>query len=278
MFIKNTGVKNLISLASIGEELKKGQSIPIKDDAYWNSDIQIALKMGWITADSVPVKKLGDDEEEIIIEDRMIECENTHHRPIAINEKDSDGKPLLVGYTKEVRPGQRFTLRESELDTHAIKNAISRGMIKILSSASHKHNSEETTLNVTGSMKSIFDTQDDVVDMGLDTNEEMSTPESIIDPEPIKDERGIVWNMPDEVASVKTVPMMNVITDENPDPVDSNRDDPKRRSVVVDPNKTRYRKLTEDKDITFVDHTEEESRKTSHPVMKQAKVSEIDVA
>ena len=67
----------------------------------------------------------------------FIECENTHHRSIALNESD-----------RGIRPGQRFNLKAIALDTPEIKNAISQGMIKVISSASHKSFADETTVNI----------------------------------------------------------------------------------------------------------------------------------
>ncbi len=260
MFIKSTGVKNLLVLNSIKQELRKGQELPIRDDEYWNNDVQVALKMGWITASGVPVKKMDSGEEVPVIEEQVIECENTHHRSIALNQHEMG-----------IRPGQRFNLKESDLDTPAIKNAISREMIKVISSVSHKSFANETTVDISPSKK-LFENEDDdrfgdVVDVGLETNEELSTPTIV------EDTKGVKWNAKEEVVSVS---MTNVITDDNPAPVDPNKDDPKGRSVVVDPNKARFLKYNRDENITFIDQDGEADRIIKHPTMDvQAKKQAI---
>ncbi len=263
MFIKSTGKKNIIDLFSIKQQISRNQELPIKDDEYWNPDIQVALKMGWITASGAPVQRT-DSGEVAFTEERVIECENIHHRSIALNQN-----------AREIRSGQRFNLKESEIDTPAIRYAISNGMIKIISSVSHKSDFSEATVDIDSDDSNILDSMeddnDDMVDVGLDTNEELSAPTVV------EDNKGVMWNTKDDV---RVAPVMtNVITDENPDPVDSNRDDPKGRSVVVDPNKARFLKYRSDENITFVDQEGESERIMKHPTMnphaKKQAVSDV---
>lgn len=268
-------IKGVLDLSSIKTQFKKGQSLNVRDDDYWQSDVQSAIRMGFLKVEG----KLNNESEED--GDKVFKCKNTHIRSISMNENSS-----------EIKPGQTFILRQRELESPAVKNAISRGMIKVLSTGSEE--ASEVSVNVTKLLKGQdqgveriegFEEEDDG-DLGIanlltgkkkpkvqtDTNEEISTPTVIIkesDIRPIKDEKGVDWNAPVEERQVFQVKSpTNIITSDHPDPVDSNIGDPKGKSVVMDPNKqSRYMNYMKDDSVVFVDKSQEKERIDAHPTM-----------
>jgi len=262
-------IKGVLDLASIRQQLVKGQVLHLKDDDFWNADVQTALKMGWVVSKGTPTQAATSQ----YTGNRKIKCVNTHHRSISMRQNE-----------REIRPGQTFVLPESDMDTPAVRAAVAKGMIKPLGVADAESEDSEGKVYVKKRLEGVALTPEHqtepTVDLGhaptpslqldepdgegivrvdLDTNEELSSPTII------KDNKGVTWNKSEEISGPS-----NIITDENPAPVDPNVGDPKRTSVVVDPNKARLNAYVANKDqnITFVDRLEKQERIASHPKLK----------
>ncbi len=255
-------IKGVLDLGSIHQQLVKGQVLHLKDDDFWQTDVQTALKMGWVVSKGTPSPANISP----YTGNRMIKCVNTHHRSISMRQNE-----------REIRPGQTFVLPEQDMDTPAVRAAVARGMIKPLGvaaaegtesegkvyvkkrlegvSLTPEHQSSPTEIEISDDMVA----SEGVVKVELDTNEELATPAII------KDKKGVTWNKSEDI----TGPSM-VITDEHPAAVDPNINDPKRTSIVVDPNKTRLNAYiaSKEQNITFVDRAQEREKIASHPKLR----------
>ncbi len=213
MLIKGTEKlqKRTLNLASINQQITISSSLPIRDDDYWNSDIQMAMKMGLIEVDGEPGQQTSNDgiEEERV--DRIIKCKNIYSRSITMNEIDM-----------EIKPGQTFVLKESQLNYPDIRAAIGKGLIAVMEANVDADYSESSfsILDITEDLPeeseqedenmNISDSQQKLVEsvqehQSLETNEEIVSPMNIIDtenPNPISvnktpegmPTKGVIWN------------------------------------------------------------------------------------
>lgn len=212
MFIKGTEKlqKRTLDLSSINQQITISSSLPIRDDDYWNSDIQMAIKMGLVEAvgeNSEQAAEDGTEEERV---DRIVKCKNVYSRSITMNEIDM-----------EIKPGQTFTLKESQLDQSDLRAAIGKGLIEVIEASSGSDYSEsvfsmsgiaddlpeeseqEDDIDMSGSQQKLVDSVQG--HQSFETNEEIMSPTNVIDtekPDPINvnktDEgmptKGVVWN------------------------------------------------------------------------------------
>ena len=258
-------IKGVLDLSSIKMQLKKGQSLNVRDDDFWQSDVQTALSLGFLRSEGSVQNDCKEDG------NKVVKCKNTHCRSISMKENDA-----------EIKPGQVFTLKQKEIESPAVKSAVSRGLIKILSMASEEV--DEGSVSVTKLLSGEEDIEIDgfeeddvsISDLltkkpAIDTNEEIPAATVIIKEaniKPVKDTKEVVWNQHQEDMEVRSIESTTkVITSEDPDPVDANEGDPKGKSVVVDPNKTRYQKYKKDENVIFVDKESEKERIQAHPTM-----------
>lgn len=256
MIIKGTDtIRGILDLYSIKQQLKKGQSLSIKDAEFHNSDIQIALSMGWLEARNTSTSQggeKGDDE-------KQVQCLNAYHQPIGLSQFPTD-----------ISPGQRFYLSRADLDLPNIKAAVKQGMITVLEEGEEVELSEATV-----HVNKYLGLPDEVAsDDKLDTNEEIMVPTQQSKPKKIKDKKkDVVWNRVPTKEGVKTVePATDVITSSNPVAVDSNKGDPRKNTIVMEAG--RAKKTTMKKDITmveeqFVDAEETAERVKSHPILSK---------
>ena len=79
--------KKTLDLYSIKLQIQSSKTLPINDSDFYNSDVQIAHKMGLIeVVGDVPAINTGLLAEKIEdTEERMIKCKNIHARSIASN-------------------------------------------------------------------------------------------------------------------------------------------------------------------------------------------------
>jgi len=259
-------IKSVLDLSSIKHQLVKGQTLHLRDEDFWKPDIQTALTMGWIVTKTSPSSPEAVQTQ--VSGNRYIKCINNHHRSISMREND-----------REIRPGQVFTLKESEMDSGAIRAAVSKGIIKPLGVADADQETDtEGRVHVTKRMQEIEDIAlpsveldtaeqngEGTVKLDLETNEEVVSSSVVVE-----DTKGVVWNK----TSIDTP--SDVIQDENPPSVDPNVGDPRRNSIVVDPNKARLNAYVANKEvnITFVDQAEKQQRIDSHPKLKNKPVPE----
>jgi len=272
-------IKGVLDLGSIKQQLVKGQTLHLKDDDFWKPDVQTAIKMGWIKTKASPS---GPEEVKanVPLGSRYIKCINNHHRSIGLSGKD-----------QEIRPGQVFTLKESEMDSVPIRSAISKGIIKPLGVANPAQDTAEAgsegRIHVSKRMQElegvelpgesepapeVIETEDvetaageGVVKLDFDTNEEVSS-------DVVEDNKGVVWN------KVGIDTPSEVIEDDQIKEVDPNADDPRRHSIVVDPHKARLNAFAANQpaEITFVDKNEDLERRASHPKLKDQPLPDED--
>jgi len=115
MIIKGTDkIRGVLDLSSIGLQLTKKTVFSISDNDYWNSDVQSAIKMGFITSAAQPDKSDSDPE-------KVVKCVNNYHRPITIK---------ILG-NQEIKPKHTFTIKEKHLSNPDINAAVKRGMIGV---------------------------------------------------------------------------------------------------------------------------------------------------
>jgi len=259
-------IKGVLDLGSIRQQLVKGQTLYLKDDDFWKSDVQTAIKMGWIKTKANPSSPEGV-KSQAPLGDRYIQCVNNHCRSISMREND-----------REIRPGQVFTLKESEMDSPAIRAAISKGLIKPLGVASSKKDEvgTEGRVHVTKRMQediaSPVESETEVIESEVvETAEgegtvklDFETNEDVISSVVVEDNKGVVWN------KVGIDTPSEVIEDDQIKEVDPNADDPRRHSIVVDPHKARLNAYVTNKpaEIKFVDADETKQRRAAHPKLK----------
>ena len=246
MLIRGTKkIRGILDLYSIKQQLKPGQSLIIPESDYWQSDVQMAVRMGLVQSDLPKEKK---DPAKKPDKDKMIKFKNVHHRSIGFE-----------GHKEEIASGQEFFLSEVEIETNPIRNAIAKGMIKVIGSTKEVAEDDEVTVNVFKKMKP------EEKDISIDVNEELPMPTVV------KDNKGVVWNISSD--TVKGVELVShVIESDTPNAVDSNTGDPKRSSIVMDPNKAHNKK---DDTIVFVDKEEDIRHAASHPKLKPKNI-EVD--
>ncbi|KKL61095.1 hypothetical protein LCGC14_2198740 [marine sediment metagenome] len=256
MIIKGTNsIKGVIDLSSIPLQMTKGQSVTIKDSDFYNSDVQTALKMGWLVAEGKPSVI-----EEIIDEEKEVLCLNAHHRPLGLSQFDTD-----------ISPGQSFRLKASDLNLPDIKMAVEKGMITIVPDSVPTDYTEATV-----SVGQALSVPDDGINLedALDTNEELIVPTKLLQPKTaIKDKKKpVVWNKSAEVKAVQSP--TQVINTFHPKPVNPNVGDPKRSSIVMSPTgrpqKTAMRRGIQEaitEDLEFIDESSEKERRSKHPIL-----------
>lgn len=273
--IKGTpNIKSVVDLYTIKKQVTKTSKFTIQDSEYWNSDVQAAVKMGLITSEDVPTAATTAEE------DKPVRCKNTHSRSINIL-----ARPTPVG------PGAEFTLTQKEIQHPDIQVAIAKKMITPIESCDKpakdvsegvltvsKIIAREENKSKLKQRKAQQERQETTRrrHIDLETNDEVPPLANVITeekPAPVKapDERkkSIVWNPTREktTETAKRVPRLNlddsqsngVITSDEPEAVDANQNDPRRKSVVI---------ADHNEEITFVDEKQEIDRIKSHPKLK----------
>lgn len=183
-----------------------------------------------------------------------IQLRNLHDKAISLN-----------ALTAPVNPGAIFTLPEEEMNTPGIQGALAKGMLEVVSRVQPQPLIEEATIQIDDVFADDTDVShaDDSVPMDMfETNEEANKP-VVID---------------------------SVIDTPNPDPIEpKDIPDPKKKSVVWNPNKerlahtqthmdsvtahktsktTQKEKSVDVSEISFVDEELDEQRRQSHPILK----------
>ncbi len=300
MYIKGTDkIKGLLDLSSVKLQLAKNSILPINDNDFWNSDIQIALKMGYISAMGSP--QIDGDGNEVSTE-RSVRCINQLDRTLQ-----------LPGLNEQIGPNREFTIKESELNNPHIRAAVSRGLIKVMEILDTDDAFDEAFLDLgeeweeeqgeqyeekkaeaeafqgqilTPAQQALLNAAK-TKQVKLDTNEEIGTPTRVIDtdnPDPITTQpddpkrKSVVWN-PDGVEKKKPKKIANFIESAHPEEVNANENDPKGSTVVVNPSgqplvstmKGSLINTTESDDLSFVDEESKVQKRAAHPILgKQA--------
>ena len=197
-------IANLLEIPSLKQQIKKNQSLTIKDDSFWNHDVQVAVKMGYISTDSsensssMPVENLD-----------KVEFKNVSNKPITISgmlvnhgkifkeNLQSMGEPnpkknkdIKVSVT--VLPNASIFIHESDLNNEDLLLTVKAGLLKQISSPVY----EPAVKNNNNTEEFELETTEDCSDKRLDFNEEI------------------------------------VIKRSN----NKDKDDPRRFSIIVDPN------------------------------------------
>lgn len=243
MVINGTSkIKGVIDLPSIKQQLKKGQLLHIRNNDYWNNDVQMAIKMGFVTSTDIP-----NDDNDVDSDDTPVRCKNNFHRSIGLNQNKS-----------EIKPGQEFVLTRKELEEKSIRAALSKGIITIISDP-NDNTTKETTVNITKGLSVPGDgINTSEPELTLDTNEEITIPSKLIEPKIIKDQKKVIWNAkPGEEIVVKNT---------------SGDADPKQHTIIAGRDGPKdvamKRRIDMEEDISFVDKKEDADRIQKHPILK----------
>lgn len=269
MVIKGTSkIRGVLDLNSIKRQIKSNDTMPISDNDYWNSDVQVALKMGYITAvgdEKAPTSEHGEP-------DRIVKLTNKLRTPLNIPSQ-----------THAVPAGAQFTMRESELRDPDVRLAVSKGLIQVLSVLDEEKPSEgvlnlqgdttqetlspdnakkeeekefqhKTEDNLTPAQRAFLNAQKKVQkdQPDLDTNEELPEPKT-------------------------TKNSSNIIDTETPDEVKSNQvPDSLGKSVVFNPTGQKPINVIKNAHVanpkegpSFVDQEQEKERVDKHPKLNQ---------
>jgi hypothetical protein len=267
----------VLDLPNIKKQLGKDDSVPLSDVEFWSSDVQIALKMGYLTATG-DVIQFPDADGEV---ERVIKLVNKHKTPLN-----------LPGRTDSISAGAQFTLRESELQNMDIRSAIAKGIIGVISSVDVANEEEEGFIKL-GEAPSV-PTEAPVPDISqppseeflknlspaqrslllaaqkakettaekppkLDTNEEISAPTKIVEPN-------------------------RIIDTENPPPIEtSDIPDALGKSVIFNPTGAKPLRIMKNASVTipktnrgiaFVDQEQTQERIEQHPTLKPQEQAE----
>lgn len=240
MVIKGTDkIRGVLQLPTIKKELGKGKVVHITENDYHTQDVQIALRMGLVQlVDKGPPPTLNDDGQEV---DRSVVCKSIYSRSIS-----------LPGMKQEIKPNQRFTLKESELNSGPIRAAISKSMIEVVSVSGDESVYSEGKLKVSDKM-------DDATDTDV---EPAATPElspaqrALIEAMEKNHNRTRKLDTNEEISSLK------VIDSETP-PAVTKKDipDPRKQSVVFNP--TGENPIQTNKNAVYTTGKKEQPIKTS---------------
>lgn len=243
MVIKGTNkIKGVLDLSSVGLQFKEGATFSISDKNYWNSDVQAALKMGYIVSAGDPTKGGSDDAP------KVVRCVNSYHRALTLKALGD----------KEIMPNHSFTMPESKMNNPDIKAAINKGMITVTQIINTSDYSEgfleigslfekESAKKKERDKKEAEAFKNKQKQIELETNESLSSLGEVVEDNPKQD---VVWNPKSKqpVNSIKnavrtsavdagdktdTLVPENVIDTANPDPVQAK--DINKNSVVVNP-------------------------------------------
>ena len=259
--IKGThGIKGVLELSNVKLQVVKGGSYSLSDDDFHSSDVQIALKMGYITHESATKEKKQDNNDE----SRKVRCRNTHIRSLSL--------PVFSG---EIKPEQEFIINEADLKNDHIQAAVAKGWLDVVSTVDPSDYSE-------GFMK--------IADIFAE-QQSKEEPEKRTEANEFKQE---LENMFDEEKEFETneeltisVTPSNIIDTENPEPIDpKNIPDAKKSSVTWNPTNapvinemkntdtTPLVKEGQGDEMSFVDKEAEEQRIKSHPKLKNKEVEQ----
>lgn len=274
MIIKGTEkIRGVLNLSSIKQQLGKKSACNISENEFWNNDVQTALGMGFITA-------VGGGQQQNV--EKTVQCTNIHNKK-AISLKALNNRAIY--------PSERFYLKESDLETPDVRDAINKGIIAIVK-VQNVQPVQETDLVMEEPQN---ESAPEVVE--LETNEALPTLSQTIEKtkDPIS-AKHIIWNanrdnkIVAKITENKTSPT-KIIDSETPDPVNANEGDPKRAVVLSNPNsnvhnsmknavawnptgKTIEKTYKPERGISFVDDDAE--RIAKHPVLSKTKTVTVE--
>lgn len=255
--IKGTSkIKGALDLSDVGLQLSAGDAYTITEEQFNTYGVQMAVKLGFLTHTTSNALKSSNS--------INITLRSIYDRSITLNDISS-----------EIRPGSTFILPEDRVAALDIQNALAKGMIEIVSSSTPVK-PEKTEVEL----------KDPFENLDSEFSEPMSGTEGVsVDPELDTD----------FLETNEEIEIHNVIDTEKPAPVQENDiDDPKRKTIVWNPNKDPlpHTKTAMDAigvqnkeehspisdsvdvgDISFVDDELDESRIKSHPVLKDQDIT-----
>jgi len=300
-------VRGVIDLSCIRWQPKAGQATTVNEKDFMQRDVQDAIRMGFVSVvnrtkpTEAEVQAQNEENYSAPIEnERVILCKNMSNNDLSFRLTQDDRfsmageekKPLDMGFT--VAPGATFTLTESQLSLGFIQAAIQKGTVQVIGPVESNANYTETSVDVSDVYEE-FEQTDGQTELNveaksreLDVNEELT-------------------------ARPRRVEPSNVITDEDPDPVDSTagesqtnpqtwnpagdeqiKDTRKRKkskvatdkpNVISDENpepvdvdegsETKVAAWTPSSEIKFVDE-EQDLKKTEEAGLKKPKAEDLD--
>lgn len=233
-------IKGIVDINSLKLQIKKGSVYTITNDQLYSSDIQTAIKLGLIQ-----IVKTEEQPSEPKSQDR-VELRNVSSKPITIVIDDVSLEPTEVFKMNKkefksitLQPQQTLFVKEHQLKNSDLKNAISAGLLGVVTNKSSNINLKESNVSVACEIHPLNKPD-------LETNEELFT--------------------------------ANVIDTDTPKPITSQDipDDRKVKSVVWNPTKRpvigKQMKSEpwepKDNELSFVDKEEEQRKIDSHPTLK----------
>ncbi len=271
MIIKGTPrIRGMLDLPTIKKQLGKNDSLPVSDVEYWSSDVQIAIKMGYLTAEGAVERYPGPDGEV----ERVIKLVNKNNKA-----------PLnLPNQNHSIPPGAEFTLKESEIQNSDIRSAISKGLIEVVN-AVEENTADEGFVRLGGAPKVTAKTAPKevaapVYDAQLDnlTPAQRALFDAVQKNQPKKETPQPDLDINEElVGPVRIVEPANVIDVENPPPITSDDiPDALGKSVIFNPTGDQPVRLMKNATVsgpkrevlTFVDKLQESERIQQHPTLK----------
>lgn len=269
MVIKGTSrIRGVLDLNSIKQQIGKDDSIPISDNDFWNSDVQIAINMGYITAVGDATAPELDGEL-----DRVVKLVNKLRTPLNIPNQ-----------THSISPGAQFTLRESELQTPDIKQAISKGLIQILN-VIKEENATEGFVSLEASAEATEDAQADAdADFANELTPAQRALRSAMQNQ-AADQAPPAMETNEEMPEPKVEMAAHFIATDKPDGIKATDiPDSLGKSVVFNPTGAKPINIIKNASVTnpksevrFVDDDQEQERIENHPTLKPKKKDELDL-
>lgn len=326
MVIKGTDkIKGVVDLASIGKQLSKTSTFSISDNDFWNSDVQAALRMGLIVSAGSPEKTNNPI--------KVVKCINTYHSTINLGNigEIGVGHTFTMPESELNAPHIKAAERRGMIKVIQVIDPSdkSEGFLKIgdLFKEQEKKKAADKKAEAENFKKKHLETNESLPPITKVINErdpepvEAETTEKIVwNPNsnpvpstPKKDKKknnlenavrtsGNAEQPPmtetevingEEVEVEKPEMYKNVIDTDKPKPVSASDDDPRRNTVVVNPNEAKVsntikdatvwdgkkstkpskaeKKASNNDDISFVDEEAEESRVKNHPKLGKQK-------
>lgn len=238
MEIKGTKkIRGVLALPSVKLELKSGHAYNVSETDFWNQDIQIALRMGFITkgkddhdaGQTVPKNVDPDSDDDSVAANiegnAMIKCKNIHKRSITLNQIQT-----------EIKPGQIFVVRKKDLELADIKLAVSKRYIEIVEAVDADKEVTESSIRI----NDLLNMDDEVQEPSM--ADDMFQPDAkTVVGEKLDAMKGATVGKSAELDLDTNEEASNprVIHDENPPPIRSNQipDSRKNKNVIWNPTK-----------------------------------------
>lgn len=204
-------IKGVVEIPCLNKQITRGQTVTISENQFSHSEVQAAIKMGFI-------KKVEGSNEQVGSSTKIIRCRNNTKKPMRLH-----------CVAEEVPPNALFDIKESDLSNGDIMKARASNMITIEETVEKQEITEKKiTVKKEIPKKVTTDTNDEI----QINDKQQKNNEVVFNPNGEK----IVANKKPE-KSVREI-NLDIQTFSKDDEVDSNTNDPKKKSVVYNPSGT----------------------------------------